>query len=85
MCMVNYTIQKRYVWTQIFLNTDEKISVFQNIRLRVDEALEINDFTAFSLAKKNYARVTSIQKITTRSTFGLSAEYLENDRLLSYV
>ena len=31
---------KRYVWTQIFLNTKKKISVFENTRLRVDEGLE---------------------------------------------
>ena len=37
-CGWSNTIQKRYVWTQIFLNTEEKISVFENNRLRVDEA-----------------------------------------------
>ena len=31
-----HTIRKRYVWTQIFLNTEKKISVFKNTRLRVD-------------------------------------------------
>ena len=39
-CGWSNTIQKRYVWTQIFfLNTEEKVSVFENTRLRVDEAL----------------------------------------------
>ena len=36
-CGWSNTIQKRYVWTQIFfLNTEEKVSVFENTRLRVD-------------------------------------------------
>ena len=35
-----HTIRKRYVWTRIFLNTEGKVSVFENTRLRVDEALE---------------------------------------------
>ena len=39
-----HTIQKRYVWTQIFLNTEQKISVLENGRLRVDEALDIDWF-----------------------------------------
>ena len=34
-----HTIRKRYVWMQIFLNTEKKTSVFENTRLRVDEAL----------------------------------------------
>lgn len=29
-------IRKRYVWTQIFLNTEKEISVFENTRQRVD-------------------------------------------------
>ena len=33
-----HTIRKRHVWTQNFLNTEKRISVFQNTRLRVDEA-----------------------------------------------
>ena len=33
-----HTNRKRYMWTQIFLNTEKKISVFENTRLRVDEA-----------------------------------------------
>ena len=38
-CGRSNTIQKRYVWTQVwFLNTEEKISVFENTRLRLDEA-----------------------------------------------
>ena len=34
-----HTIRKRYVWTQIFLNTEKKISVFENTRLRVDSQI----------------------------------------------
>ena len=29
-CSSAHTIQKRYVWTQIFFNTEEKVSVFKN-------------------------------------------------------
>ena len=36
--MVEYNSKTLYVWTQIFLNTEEKISVFENTQLRVDEA-----------------------------------------------
>ena len=36
-----HTIRNRYVLTQIFLNTEEKISVFENTRLRVDEATDM--------------------------------------------
>ena len=38
-CGWSNTIQKRYVWTQIFLNTGEKISILENTRPRVGEAL----------------------------------------------
>ena len=31
-----HTTRKRYVWTQIFLNTEKNISVFEKNRLRVD-------------------------------------------------
>ena len=34
-----HTTRKRYVWTQIFLDTEEKISVFENTRVRVDGTL----------------------------------------------
>ena len=32
------TIRVRYVWTGIFLKTEGKISVFENIRIHVDRA-----------------------------------------------
>ena len=32
-----HTIRNRFVWTQIFLNTEEKVSVFENTRLRTCE------------------------------------------------
>ena len=32
------TIRVRYVWTRIFLKTEGKISVFENIRIHVDRA-----------------------------------------------
>ena len=32
------TIRKRYVWTKIFLNTEKKISVFENTQLGVEAA-----------------------------------------------
>ena len=35
-CRRSNTIRKRYVWTQIFLNTEKGISVFENTRQRVD-------------------------------------------------
>ena len=38
MCEWSNTIQKRYVWMQIFLNMEEKIAIFENTRLWVDEA-----------------------------------------------
>ena len=31
-----HTIRKRYVWTQIFLNTEENISFVESTRIRVD-------------------------------------------------
>ena len=37
-CGRSNTIRKRYMWTQILLNTEKKISVFENTRLRVDGA-----------------------------------------------
>ena len=36
-----HTIQKRYVWTEIFLDTEKKISVFENTQLRVDSQITI--------------------------------------------
>ena len=35
-CSSAHTIRKRCVWTQILLNTEKIISVFENTRLRVD-------------------------------------------------
>ena len=35
-CFSAHTIRKRYLWTQIFLNAEKKISVFKNTRLRAD-------------------------------------------------
>ena len=37
------TIRKRYVWTQIFLNTAKKVSVFENTRLCVDGQLQFKN------------------------------------------
>ena len=36
-----HVIRKRHVWTPIFLNTEKKVSVFENTRLRVDD---VKDF-----------------------------------------
>ena len=36
-----HTIRKRYVWTEIFLNTEKKISVFENTQLSVDSQITI--------------------------------------------
>ena len=45
-CGWSNTIQKRYVWTQIFfLNTEEKVSVFENTRLRVDGQIRFKNAT----------------------------------------
>ena len=38
-CGRSNTIQKRYVWTQIFLKTEEKVSVFENTRLTCGQGL----------------------------------------------
>ena len=35
-CSSAHTIRKRHVWTQTFLNTEKKISVFENTSIRVD-------------------------------------------------
>ena len=40
-----HTIRKRYVWTQIFLNTEKKTFVFENTRLRVDGQIRLNNAT----------------------------------------
>ena len=40
-----HTIRKRYVWTQILLNTEEKTSVFENTRLRVDGEIRFKNAT----------------------------------------
>ena len=38
-CGWSNAIQNHYAWTQFFFNTEKKISVLENTRLRVDEAL----------------------------------------------
>ena len=43
------TIRKRYVWTQVFLNTEKKISVFENTRLRADRALRWIKFRSIAI------------------------------------
>ena len=40
-----HTIRKRYVWTQIFLNTEKNTSVFENTRLRVDGQIRFKNAT----------------------------------------
>ena len=40
-----HSIRKRYVWTQMFLNTEKKTSVFENTRLRVDSQIRFNNAT----------------------------------------
>ena len=40
-----HTIRKRYVWTQIFLSTEKKSSVFENTRLRVDGQIRFKNAT----------------------------------------
>ena len=45
-CGWSNTIQKRDMWTQIFfLNTEENISVLENIRLRVDGQIRFKNAT----------------------------------------
>ena len=45
-CGWSNTIQKRDMWTQIFfLNTEENISVLENIRLRVDGQIRVKNAT----------------------------------------
>ena len=40
-----HTIRKRYLWTQIFLNTEKKTSVFENTQLRVDGQIRLKNAT----------------------------------------
>ena len=40
-----HMIRKRFVWTQIFLNTEKNISVFENTRLRVDGQIRFKNAT----------------------------------------
>ena len=40
-----HSIRKRYVWTQMFLNTEKITSVFENTRLRVDSQIRFNNAT----------------------------------------
>ena len=40
-----HTIRKRYVWTQIFLNTEKRTSVFENTRLRMDGEIRFKNAT----------------------------------------
>ena len=40
-----HTIRKRYVWTQMFLNTEKKTSVFENTRLRVNGQIRFKNAT----------------------------------------
>ena len=44
-CTSAHTIQKRYLWMRIFLNTEENVSVFQNTRLRVDGQIRFENAT----------------------------------------
>ena len=44
-CSSSHTIGKRCVWTQIFLNAEKKISVFENTRLRVDGQIRFKNAT----------------------------------------
>ena len=44
-CSSAHTIRKRYVWMQIFLNTKEKPSIFENTRLRVDGEIRFKNPT----------------------------------------
>ena len=44
-CGWSNTVRKHYVWTQIFLNMEKKISVFENIRLRVDGQIRFKNAT----------------------------------------
>ena len=40
-----YTIQNRYASTQIFIDMEKKISVFENTRLRVDGQIRFKNAT----------------------------------------
>ena len=47
-CGCANTILIRSVWTRIFSNTEKKISVVENIRTRVDGALNYLDVTRYT-------------------------------------
>ena len=40
-----YTIRKRYASTQIFIDMEKKISVFENTRIRVDGQMRFKNAT----------------------------------------
>ena len=40
-----HTIRKRYVWMQLFLNTEKKSSIFENTRLCVDGQIRFKNAT----------------------------------------
>ena len=44
-CLSVHTIRKWFVWMQISLSTEEKVSVFENTRLRVDDQIRFESAT----------------------------------------
>ena len=44
-CSSAHTIRKHYVWMQIFVNTEEKTSVFENTGLGVDGQIRFKNAT----------------------------------------
>ena len=48
-----HTIRKRFVWTQTFLYTEKKLSVFVNTLLRVDNQIRFKNATRPHVAFSN--------------------------------
>ena len=62
-CLSVHTIRKRYVWTQIFLSTEEKVSVCENTRLRVDGQIRFESATCGRILFLNTEKKSPFSKI----------------------